>query len=387
MKIAKYRTPLVKKVFVGAILKQCMVIFFILFFIPYGLFAMSAKPHKYDQCPKDKSTRFQLYKTAHNKLISSMGKGESGKLDTAKKQKTAKRYEFYADCMKYFGDTLFDSNTPLSCSAKFDKSKDVLTIDMRVQEKEAYESLKRVEVSIHNAQGKEFFRAMNNRMDHPAPVPPNAFGLYPVGEKEIMTDRDIKDAGHEAAIPVKSQYGYLLDGCKTHWKKGIVTIHWLIVPEHWNCPDGGCTVYVKIVTAQGNDAPWQKCSTFVYPRHQASLKPSKVKPMVCSRKDKNNCFMPKKITLVTLSKQKRQGVLKRWAGDTAYEYEYKETERKVIDMTKKVDHSLTLKPGYYQILYNDVSGEPPSGFYGKSEVFEVKDGGNRCVDVFVQSAL
>jgi len=354
-------------------------------------FAMSSKSHPYSDCPKDKKALIKLYDESYHQLLAISATGEGGKMDTPQKEEAAKKYAFYAECLKK--NTKIPSSSQsdikpllLSCDSKIDKSDNILTIDMKIKEKEAYGSLKCIEISIRNSEGKEYFRAMNNRMSHPAPIPPNAFGIYPVGEKERLSLRDVKSAGMEAAIPVKGRYGYLLLGCNTHWKNGVVTIHWQIVPEHWNCLDGNCSIYVKIITAKKDDATWQKCSTFAYPHHQASLGPSKVKPIICSKKDESNRFSPNKITLVTLFKQKRQGVLKCWTGDTAYEYEYQEIEREIVDMMKKTDHTITLEPGFYQIPYDNVGGEPPSGLYEESEVFEVLKGKDMVVNVAEISA-
>jgi len=156
----------------------------------------------------------------------------------------------------------------LGCSSRFDSSRHLLSIDMSVKEKVAYESLKRVEISVRSSEGKEYFRAMNNRMSHPAPIPPNAFGLFPVGEKKKLSLKDIKSAGMEAAITVKNRYGYLIDGCKTTYDKGILAIHWKIHSEGWQFPDGKGYIFVKIVPKREKDAPWMNCASFVYKMQQ-----------------------------------------------------------------------------------------------------------------------
>jgi hypothetical protein len=358
-------------------------------------FAMSAKTDKYDQCPKTKEMRYKLYKDAYATLLSLSGKGESGKLNTVEKQEAATRYQFYANCVKHFGDIHSDSNTPLSCSAKFDKSKDVLTIDMRVREEEAYESLRRVDISIRNAQGKEFFRAMNNRMNHPDPVPPNAFGVYPVEKKKIFTDRDIMDAGHEAAIPVKSQYGYLLKGCKTFWNKGILNIHWKIHPIDWECLDGRGNIFAKIVPKRGKDTVWILCGNFACSEHSGksdkrvdkTFKLTMVTPQFYDRfnrkKIREGTFST--VTLVKLKQVPAKGIIIRRKGDTPNKDNYVEISRKSINLNKH--KSISLEPGYYRFEYNDLMGDPPVGFYDRSDIFEVQDGGERSVDIFVQSAL
>jgi hypothetical protein len=104
-------------------------------------------------------------------------------------------------------------------------------------------------------------------MSHPAPIPPNAFGVYLVGEKEKLSDNVIIDAGHEAATLVKTKYGNLVYGCKTSWSKGILDIHWKVHPVDWKCPDGRGNIFVKIVPKGNKDTVWISCGSFVCPEN------------------------------------------------------------------------------------------------------------------------
>lgn len=79
--------------------------------------------------------------------------------------------------------------------------------------------------------------------------------------------------------------------------------------------------------------------------------------------------------------------MQRWSGDTAYQYQYNEISREAVNITKLPDKMIVLEPGFYQFEYNDVRSDPPVGFYGKSNIFEVKDGEDKNIDVFLQSAL
>ena len=155
----------------------------------------------------------------------------------------------------------------LDCSSRFDQSGNLLLIDMHVREEIAYESLKRVEISIRDISGKELFRAMNNRSSKCAPIPPNAFGIYPVGEKKNPSLKDVKSAGMEAAIPVRSKYGNLAKGCMTSWNNGILNIYWQVHPVGWQCPDGRGYIFVKIVPRNKTRPFWRCCGFLLLHRH------------------------------------------------------------------------------------------------------------------------
>ena len=140
-----------------------------------------------------------------------------------------------------------DNPLLLQCSFRVDRVSRIIFMNMSIAETEPYESLNRVEISLRDKNGKEFFRAMNNRMGHPAPVPPNAFGVYPVGSKKILTDSDIVDAGHEAATLIKGKYGNLVEGCKTSTAQGILKIHWVVKVSNGALLNDKIFPFVKVV--------------------------------------------------------------------------------------------------------------------------------------------
>ena len=229
------------------------------------------------ECPRDAKSRMKKYMEAYRQLLKVMGTGESGKMDTPEKQKAYETYKFYERCLEKSGAVAADTvqkqaDFLVSCHGRMDPARNVITLDLSVKEKEVYESLKRVEISIRSVNGKEFLRAMNNRMSQCAPIPPNAFGLYPVGEKKELSQEEIKDAGMGAAIPAKSRYGNLVKGCRTIWNDGILKVHWLIHPVGWVCPDGQCYVFVKIVNRLGEDSGWAPCCQFNIARKSGMLK-------------------------------------------------------------------------------------------------------------------
>ena len=321
-------------------------------------------------------------------------------MDTPQKRKAYAVYKFYKDCYTSAGNVPSDfipylKSLLLSCQAGWKKHHTILSVVTVVRESVPYENLKRVEISIRSSRGREFFRAMNNRSSKCASIPPNAFGVYPVGEKERLTDRDIKDAGHEAATPVKTKYGNLVKGCKTVWHQGLLRIKWLISPKGWGTPDQSVIIFVKIVPAHKKDAVWISCGHFCYPMHNIKLNSSAnsnlglaaITPQFYNRfnrgKLKEGAFST--ITLVKLKRVPTTVVVIQKEGDRPDKYAYVVVSKKVIALTKH--QSISLESGFYRFEYNDVRGNPPAGFYGGSNVFEVKGGEDMVIDVFVQSAL
>jgi len=85
------------------------------------------------------------------------------------------------------------------------------------------------------------------------------------------------------------------------------------------------------------------------------------------------------INTVTLIRFKREsqdrGVeIKRWAGDKIGQYKYVELDCRELKLSDFVEGKIILESGIYQIKHNSVYGQPPSGYYGKSDYFEIKAG-------------
>ncbi|RLB79789.1 MAG: hypothetical protein DRH24_11910 [Deltaproteobacteria bacterium] len=80
-------------------------------------------------------------------------------------------------------------------------------------------------------------------------------------------------------------------------------------------------------------------------------------------------------------------MMQRWTGDIAYQYQYNEISREAVNITKLPDNMIILEPGFYQFEYNDVHSKPPSGFYGRSKIFEVDVGNHMVILVWVESAI
>jgi len=340
------------------------------------------------RCPRDIHTLRKKYMEAYNKLLAVMGTGEGGKMDTLQKRKADEVYRFYKHCYTNRGVNLMDKGKapdPLLLNGSSTFSRHVLSVDTFVAEPVPYESLKRVEISIRNAEGREFFRAMVNRSPRCAPIPPNAFGIYPVGEKEKLKLKDVKSAGMEARVPVKTKYGALVKGCTASWGDGILKIHWQIDPLGWELPDGKGYIFVKIVSAAVKNARWNpygRVEISEKRRNDAVIRPKffltpsgmKVKKSVLS-----------KVTLVGLRRVAERGAIRTSKKDPFERYRYRDVSKKILNFHGR--ESIHLPPGFYQFRYNDVIGNPPVGFYGKSRVFEAKPGGKMDIPIWVYPAM
>ncbi len=71
------------------------------------------------ECPKDMKVLLKKYKEAYNKLLALMGTGEGGKMDTPQTREAARRYRFYADCLKRSGGSRSDANTATTPPSDF----------------------------------------------------------------------------------------------------------------------------------------------------------------------------------------------------------------------------------------------------------------------------
>lgn len=95
---------------------------------------------------------------------------------------------------------------------------------------------------------------------------------------------------------------------------------------------------------------------------------------------------------VTLTRYTREaqdeGVTsQRWPGDTSGQIKYIETGQWVVPLRDFPEGVMPLEPGFYQFKHNSVAGQPPSGFYGNSDYFEVKAGEDVAVKISLNAAI
>ena len=80
-------------------------------------------------------------------------------------------------------------------------------------------------------------------------------------------------------------------------------------------------------------------------------------------------------TLIELREKKEKGgVVKLWAGDRNHYSNLEQVLEKKITNADFEYGAIAVKPGMYKILFNSVYGSPPSGYYGKSSIVEIKQG-------------
>jgi hypothetical protein len=88
---------------------------------------------------------------------------------------------------------------------------------------------------------------------------------------------------------------------------------------------------------------------------------------------------PNTLRLVTLTRYAREAQeegasSQRWPGDTSGQYRYVEQGLWEVRLSDFPGGLIPLEPGFYQFKHNSVTGQPPSGFYGNSDYFEIKAG-------------
>ena len=109
-----------------------------------------------------------------------------------------------------------------------------------------------------------------------------------------------------------------------------------------------------------------------------------VKPIFldASRRETTPLDHVRSVTLIQYERQEQDEgvVVKRWPGDTSGQYKYVEEEKRRLTLADFPDGLIPLEPGLYQFDHNSVSGQPPSGYYGKSDFFEI-NAGDETLDV------
>ncbi len=94
------------------------------------------------------------------------------------------------------------------------------------------------------------------------------------------------------------------------------------------------------------------------------------------------------LTCYTLETQEKGVGSQRWSGDTSGQVKYVEAKTWEVRLSDFPGGLIFLEPGRYQFKHNSVSGNPPSGFYGTSDYFEVKAGDNiPSVQLWLNAAI
>ena len=81
------------------------------------------------------------------------------------------------------------------------------------------------------------------------------------------------------------------------------------------------------------------------------------------------------VPLIELREKKEKGGLaKRWAGDRNHYSSLEQVLEKKITNADLEYGAIAVKPGMYKIMFNSLYCSPPSGYYGKSSIVEIKQG-------------
>ena len=105
------------------------------------------------------------------------------------------------------------------------------------------------------------------------------------------------------------------------------------------------------------------------------------------RGDVKNQNLPGFSLVMLKRNKKKKGVIKRWAGDKNQFSNLETVMEKRLVAGDLENGAITVKPGWYQIRFNSVRGNPPSGYYGRSVAVKAKKGELIVVPVMLFPAI
>lgn len=277
--------------------------------------------------------------------------------------------------------------------AAYEPEAAAIAIEWIVPRVEAVGPLDRLELLILNAKGAAVFGALQNLSDRCDPIPPGAFGVALDPAIDDRSIQNVASAGQNGQWDQEAPGGTLLKQSVSEVSGGNLGIAFWIAPKNWK-PDR-YLIAVRAVRKNSRPEPWRHLATCDIPREVAGISAAgrrQVKPLF--RHAGSGGPMPaehiRHVTLIRYEKlpQDEGVVMKRWAGDTGGDFKYVEIEKRTLGPTEFLEGRLQLEPGLYQFKHNSVSGKPPSGFYGQSDLFEVRPGaGLMEVQVNLNAAL
>lgn len=277
--------------------------------------------------------------------------------------------------------------------AAYEPEAAAIAIEWIVPHVENVGPLDRLELMILNDKGAAVFGALQNLSDRCDPVPPGAFGVVLDPAIEDRSIKNVASTGQNGRWDQEAPGGTLLKQSVSGVSGGNLGIAFWIAPKDWK-PDR-YLIAVRAVRKNSRPEPWRHLATCDIPREVAGTSAARrreVKPLF--RDAGNGGPMPAEhidaVTLIRYEKrpQDKGVVVKRWAGDTSGDFKYVEIDKRTLKPREFLGGCLQLEPGHYQFKHNSVSGQPPSGFYGQSEIFEVRPGpGPMEVQINLNAAL
>ena len=264
--------------------------------------------------------------------------------------------------------------------AAYEKDAGAIVIELVVPSIDKIENLGRIELLISHGNDKATFGVVLNQGDYCDPIPPGNFGVI---IDPASNDRSIKNVASGAGIPGRwdhiSPHGTLLKRSVSGVVNGNLGISIWIAPKDW--APGHYVIKTRAVTWKHLPAPWQRLAELDYTGkgvENVVQTACLIKPIFINIS--NQAVMPfdcvRSMTLLRYENQPQdEGVtVKRWAGDTGSQYTYVEKEKQTLKLSDLQEGLIPLESGMYKFKHNSVRGQPPSGFYGKSNFFEIKAG-------------
>ena len=268
----------------------------------------------------------------------------------------------------------------------YEKDAGAIVVELVVPNMNENEDLSSIEMLICDTNNKAKFGVMLNCSDRCNPIPPDTYGVIIDPASDDRSIKNVSSAGFNVRRDQAFPRGTLLKQSASGVVGGNLGISFWIVPQDWN--PGRYIIKTRAVRKKRRPAPWQRLATFEYTGKDVEeimqirclVTPVFFVP-VWNRKP-----MPLdhvgSVTLIRYEREKQdEGVtIKRWAGDTSGQYKYVEKEKRTLKLSDFPDGVIPLEPGIYQFKHNSVYGQPPSGFYGDSNLFEIK-AGEKTIDV------
>ena len=255
------------------------------------------------------------------------------------------------------------------------------------------EGLGRIELLISQADNGATFGVMLNRSDWCNPIPPDTFGVIIDPASDDRSIKNVSSAGFNVQWDQASPNGTLLKQSAAGVIGGNLGIGLWIAPRDWN--PGRYVIKTRAVKRKHSPAPWQELAEFDYTGagvEEVTQNLCLVKPTFFNVSDQS--IMPfdhvGSVVLIHYERQKQDKgvVVKSWAGDASREYKYVEKKRQEMNFRDLSGGLMSLEPGIYQFKHNSVHGQPPSGFYGESNFFEIKEGEKIIkVKIFLNPAI
>lgn len=261
----------------------------------------------------------------------------------------------------------------------YEKDAGAIVVELVVPNINEIEDLSRIEMLICHTNNEAKFGVMLNRSDRCNPIPPDTIGVFVDPGSDDRSIKNVSCVGicrRDHVFPS----GTLLEQTTSGVVGGNFGISIWIAPKDWE-PDR-YIIKTRALRRKHRPAPWQRLATFEYTGkdvEQVVQNMCLVRPIFFIRPWKRESTALDYISSVILIRYEQQPqdegvVMKRWAGDTSDQYKYVEKEKRKLKLSDFTEGLIPLEPGIYQFNHNSVYGQPPSGFYGKSSLFEIKAG-------------